>query len=127
MAGAGYSSILHGQPVLKMYGKSLAKYSMALPGLICLPLAVLHGSTLLGYATVGCVLSLLGLHGGAGHLCIFLGFESEHAAVRTTIACAIGLVAFTAARAGAQPLVPSDELSIGCLLGDCPMTTGNHR
>eukprot|EP01051_Picozoa_sp_SAG22_P013961 SAG22_NODE_1628_length_3953_cov_2.906591_2_plen_668_part_00 len=94
-----YSTLFRGRAIVEMYGEVLVHWTPALPAVAVLPLAVVHQSTLLGYAVVGCVLSLLGLKGGAGYLCIFIGFRGKNAAIRTSIACAAGLLIFVGIRA----------------------------
>lgn len=137
-AGLLDSCHLHGVPILSKYGDSLKRLGPGLFALVLIPLAVGHQSSLLGYGAVSCVLTLLGLTGGAGRLCIFIGFEGEDVAVRTSISCAAGLMVFVGIRAaGLHPACLAPFVSGVSVLGGighylsllilCLSESGNSR
>lgn len=100
-----YTHKLHGRGLvgglkeqLGLPGKAQAALVCAGHGLTLVPLAVLHQSTLLGYAATMSFLSAMGFGGAMHPFCYCIGWDSKDDAARTGMACGLAMAGFAAAR-----------------------------
>eukprot|EP00929_Paragymnodinium_shiwhaense_P117270 TRINITY_DN8767_c1_g1_i7.p1 TRINITY_DN8767_c1_g1~~TRINITY_DN8767_c1_g1_i7.p1 ORF type:complete len:532 (+),score=79.71 TRINITY_DN8767_c1_g1_i7:193-1788(+) len=87
-----FSAFLHGRDELK----ELYHLECALVAALVAPHAILHQSSLIGYATVAAALCGLGLSAAADPFCYIIGFESEEEMQRACVCTGLGLVVFQA-------------------------------
>eukprot|EP00928_Gymnodinium_smaydae_P046134 TRINITY_DN30733_c0_g1_i1.p1 TRINITY_DN30733_c0_g1~~TRINITY_DN30733_c0_g1_i1.p1 ORF type:complete len:723 (+),score=72.05 TRINITY_DN30733_c0_g1_i1:60-2228(+) len=109
VAACGYSSVLHKpsgavgelqQSYPKVPIKHLAVKVLhpLCPAAFCVPAAIVHQSTLLGFASVASILAALGFGVAAFPFCYCVGWNSEDDMARSCAACGLGMIAFVAIR-----------------------------
>eukprot|EP00929_Paragymnodinium_shiwhaense_P117266 TRINITY_DN8767_c1_g1_i2.p1 TRINITY_DN8767_c1_g1~~TRINITY_DN8767_c1_g1_i2.p1 ORF type:complete len:531 (+),score=88.63 TRINITY_DN8767_c1_g1_i2:193-1785(+) len=87
-----YSAVLHDKDE---FG-NLSHHEFALVAALCAPHAILHQSSLLGYATVAAALFGLGLSAAAVPFCYVIGFKSEAEMQRACACTGASLIIFQA-------------------------------
>merc|ERR1712232_1241763 len=119
-----YSTHLHGKiakPMAEKLKVKLSTLQMLLNGLLIMPVAILHQSQVLGYATTACFVGALGLGAAMYPFCYCIGWETADAMARTCVACGLMLGGFAVARiqgVDAQFLSPfGSSVSVLCGIG----------
>jgi len=113
LAASKYTYYLHGQVVarvlLKEYKFDVGSLMFLCSGLLFVPVAILHQSKLIGFASVGSLLAALGFSGAMYPFCYCIGWNSEDSMLRTAAASGLGVGAFAFAKvlgAEAEVLAP---------------------
>merc|ERR1712113_1192048 len=99
----------------------LSTIQMLLNGLLIMPVAIIHQSQLLGYATTASFVAALGLGAAMYPFCYCIGWETPDAMARTCAAGFVILASFVATRiqgVGGQFLAPfGSSVSVLCGIG----------